>query len=198
MLKWIGKIMGKYILFLWELIKLGGTPLIIVTIFWLTICWGWDLGVHHSHNFVDNKILNVGLNLAMVSVASAVFGFIRKQLWFQNLIINFLKVPIAGPLVYRLLAVGPLTLVEVKTVWGPTPEECAWEYAILLGSWDDNIFGRTLTWFRVHTLGFGSGKLLERTGKAIIIFIPNEEQKNAWIVVIIMGFIDLRDKNKSA
>ncbi len=178
-------------------IRLGGTPLVILVIFYLALSWSWNWGVSKSYHLVDNIALNLFLNLLSISVVACVFGYLRKRDGFQNFITIFLKFPIVGPMIYRLLAVGPLTVVEVRTVWGPTPEESAWEYAILLGSWEEDIDGRILKWYRVHTLGFGSGKLFSRVGSLNIILIPNNEQKDAWLVILTMGFFDLRHKNKS-
>ena len=195
--------MRKVLAWVWENFKLGVTPLILLIIIRLTIAWLSPLALRWGSLLLKFRIVNlvavdVSLNLLILSAAIVIFGYLRQLEWFQEFILIFLKVPIVGLPIYKVLSVKPFTLVEVRTVWGPTPEESCWEYAILLGEEKEELPDRKLTWYRAHTLGLGSGKLFSRVGRLNIRFLSKKEQKRSWLLVMTMGFYDSDDDKKSA
>ncbi|MBI3046356.1 MAG: hypothetical protein HYY86_02360 [Candidatus Harrisonbacteria bacterium] len=187
--------MKKVFAWLWDNFKLGVTPLILLIIIWIAIAWLSPLVLRWGSLLLKFHIVNlvavdVSLNLLILSLAIMIFGYLRKLEWFQKFICIFLKVPIVGLPIYKVLSVKPFILVEVRTVWGPTPEESCWEYAILLGEEEEELPDRKLIWYRAHTLGMGSGKLFSRVGRLNIRFLSKKEQKRAWLLVMTMGFYD--------
>ncbi|MDO8430360.1 MAG: hypothetical protein Q7S73_03270 [bacterium] len=124
--------MKRVLSWLWENFKLGVTPLILLIIVWVTISWLSPLVFRWGSLLLKFHIVNVvavdvSLNLLILSAALVIFGYLRQLKWFQKFILTFLKVPIVGLPIYRVLSVKPFTLVEVRTVWGSTPEESCWE-----------------------------------------------------------------------
>ena len=186
----------------WDNFKSGGTPLVILIIFYHVLVWAWSLVWHWGvklpkFHIINQATANIALNLFILFTAVEIFGYIRKQEWFQDLILIFLKIPFIGPRIYKVLSVKPFVLVEVRTVWGPTPEESCWEYAILLGKEEEEFPDRKLIWSRVHTLGAGSGKFISRAGSKNIRHLSEEEQKKALSLVLSFGFDDSSYNKKS-
>ncbi len=174
----------------WERMKIGAVPYAILVIPYMLICWIWGAMVKYGHVFFRNEWLDVPLNVIVISAVLILTGWLLLRPWFQSIVKRHLvRVPRIGTLLYiSLVPKEDIELVEVQTYDGN------WEYALLLRTWPDE--GKR--WHRVHTLGFGSGKLYSRAEEKNIRRIPPEKQRSAWVTIFSFGLLTEEDINKSA
>jgi len=120
-------------------------------------------------------------------VAVWLLGSLFKMAWFKNFGEKyFLKVPVIGGILFVLIIDRKLELVEVRTAPGVNLESGGcWEYAIITKDpWEE----KGIWWYRVHTLGLTSNRLLSRVSEDIVLPV-NKSQKEALLTVISMGLL---------
>ena len=170
MLKWI-----------WATIKIGAIPYVILAVPVFVVQKIWSFTISLGFKFFGNYWLDVPLNILIVASALLFSGYLIRKPFFQNFVKNYLVlIPYIGPVLYASLVPHEnIILLEVQTYDGN------WEYALKFHDWQD--YG--LHWYRVHTLGFGSGKLYSRVNSKNIRLIPDDKQQDAWVVLLSMGLL---------
>ncbi|MBU6142250.1 hypothetical protein KGO95_04040 [Patescibacteria group bacterium] len=165
----------------WERIKIGVVPLVIVGIpvFGLVSIWGFfgRWGLHMFHR----SWIDIPLSTAIVGLLALLDGMLLLRPTLQRFFKNLLpEIPIIGPILLRIMVPkDDLGLVEIQTFDGN------WEYALCLHVWED----KDETWYRVHTLGVGSGRLFSRVRARNIRLIATSKQHEAWMIVLSMGLL---------
>lgn len=176
---------------LWPKIKLGLIPVIIIGIsvyLAMKLRGLWRLIDVRGLHLVGNDLVDVPINIAILLVGGYLLGWFSEVPKVKALIKeSSLKLPIIGGLVYAVLVPhDDVKLVEIKTLWGLTPAEENWEYALVTyGPWPES---DGTIWYRIHTLGW-AGKLFSRVGKNNVrdTGLPDRE---VWMVVISMGLLN--------
>ena len=171
---------------IWRYFKWGIIPLFIVRLLLYIFCWTWGFTDENGFHLMKNPFFDVPITAAIVFFSSCLFGYLVSRSWYEKFAKTILlRIPVIGGLIVAgTLPKGKRVLVEVKTTWGPTPEECCWEYALeTCDPWEED----SLTWHRVHTLGW-TGKLICRVGDKNIreLKIP---QHKAWATIITLGLL---------
>lgn len=175
MLKWV-----------WATIKIGVIPYVILAVPVFVAQKIWSFTISLGFKFFNNYWIDVPINILIVMSALLFSGYLIRKPFFQNFVKNYLVlIPYVGPVLYASLVPHEnIVLLEVQTYDGN------WEYALCLHKWTEN----GLTWYRVHTLGFGSGKLYSRADAKNIWLIPDEKQHDAWVVLLSMGLLSGENK----
>ena len=175
MLKWI-----------WQKVKFGIVPLFIICIPIFLAYKLWEIVVAWGLHITKNDLFDVPISIAILITISFLFGYLLDRPALQKFLKeNCLEVPIVGGLLLvLLLPKEELQLVEIRTTWGPTPQEGNWEYALVTTKpWNDG----SVTWYRVHTLGW-TGKLFSRIGQSNVRQI-DRSPREVWITVFSMGLL---------
>ena len=108
-----------------------------------------------------------------------------SRAWFENLVKDYLvSIPILGLLLVIFVLKHNLDLVEVRTTWGPTPEESNWEYGF---ETREPWFEDGIKWHKVHTLCW-AGKLYSRIGDRNIMKCREPAHK-VWMSVFSLGLL---------
>lgn len=172
----------------WESIKIGVIPYIVLVIPLFISQKIWAFTMSFGFHFLGNYWIDVPLNIILASVALLCTGYLIRKPTFQDFVKNYLVlIPYVGPVLYvSLVPHGDIKLLEVMTY------DDNWEYALKFHDWKEN----GVTWYRVHTLGFGSGKLFSRVNGKNIWLIPNEKQRDAWMILLSMGLLSGENKEK--
>jgi hypothetical protein len=171
---------------IWQWFKLGILPLFIVSIPIYLFYLIWEVIDKYGFHLIGNSYYDVPVTIAIIIFTACLCGSLVNRPWFENLSKNYLiHLPIIGwMIVVFVLPKRKLHLVEIKTTWGPTPEEGNWEYALeTCDPWIED----GIRWHRVHTLGW-TGKLFCRIGDANIREI-NVPSHKAWMTIISMGIL---------
>lgn len=170
----------------WQWLKSGIIPLFIAFIPIYLSCWIWEVIDSKGFHFLHNPFYDVPITIAIVFFSACLCGYLVSREWFVNFAEEYLlEIPIIGWLiVVFVLPKRKLNLVEIKTTWGPTPQEGNWEYALeTCDPWVED----GVTWHRAHTLGW-TGKLYCRIGDANIREIRVPPHK-AWMTIISLGLL---------
>ncbi len=172
----------------WLRIKIGAVPFVILGIPIAIGMYIW--GKFNQWGIHPFKIqwADVPLSILGVSALFLLSGILLLRPKFQEIFKEILpNIPFIGPILLRMIVPKEdLKLVEVQTYGGN------WEYAFCLHKWPED----GVTWYRVHTLGFGSGKLFSRVDEKNILSIPDYKQRDAWITVLSMGLLSGENKEK--
>ncbi len=165
----------------WQRIKIGVVPLVIVGIPLFGLVSVWDFlrawGLHLFHR----SWIDVPFSVAIAGGVALLAGMLLLRPTVQKFFKELLPgVPIIGPILLRVMVPKEdLKLVEVQTYDGN------WEYALCLHVWKEKGAIR----YRVHTLGLGSGRLFSRVEEKNILLIPAAKQHEAWMIVLSMGLL---------
>lgn len=171
----------------WERIKIGVVPIAIIglPVFALVSVWNF-LGRWGLHLF-HRPWIDVPISMTIVTVLALLDGMLLLRPTLQQFFKRLLpSLPIVGPILLRIMVPkDDLGLVEVQTYDGN------WEYALCLHVWED----KKETWYRVHTLGVGSGRLFSRAHAKNIRLIPTSKQHEAWMIILSMGLLSADHKS---
>ncbi|GEM_PF-6519281 len=165
----------------WETVKIGVIPYVILAVPVFVIQKVWSFAISLGLKISGNYWLDVPLNLLIVVSALLFSGYLIRKPFFQNFVTDYLVLmPYVGPVLYAsLVPHEDISLLEVQTYDGN------WEYALKFHEWDED----GVHWYRVHTLGFGSGKLFSRADARNIRQIPDRRQRDAWATLLSMGLL---------
>lgn len=179
---------GTSMKWIWTRIKIGVVPLVILAIPIAGASYIWGVFVNMGLHLFKRQWVDVPFSIALVLTLCLLSGILLLRPKFQDFFKEVLpRIPIVGPILLRVLVPkDDLRLIEVQTYDGN------WEYAISLHTWEED----GVIWYRVHTLGFGSGKLFSRVDKKNIRLIPDEKQRDAWVVVLSIGLLSGEHKDK--
>lgn len=173
---------------IWIRIKIGVVPWVILGIPVLGAKYIWGIFNESGLHIFKLAWADVPLSIIVVLAIGLLSGILLLRPAFQDFFKKVLPaIPIIGPMLLRVLVPKEdLKLVEIQTYDGN------WEYAISLHVWTED----GIVWYRVHTLGFGSGKLFSRVDSKNIRLIPDEKQRDAWVVVLSIGLLSGEHKEK--
>jgi len=170
----------------WQWFRAGIVPLFIAAIPIYLSYWLWmalhSYGIHPT----GNPFCDVPITIALIIFTACLSGYLVSRQWFEELSKKYLiHIPIIGwMIVIFVLPKRKLNLVEVKSTWGPAPEESCWEFALeTCDPWEED----KLVWHRVHTLGW-TGKLFCRIGDKNIRALTVPPHK-AWMTILSMGLL---------
>lgn len=171
----------------WETIKIGVIPYVILAVPAFVLMKIWSFVMSLGYKFSGNYWLDVPLNVLTAASALLFSGYLIRKPFFQNFVKNWLVMfPYIGPVLYAsLVPHEDIALVEVQTYDG------SWEYALKFHDWIED----GSHWYRVHTLGFGSGKLYSRADARNIRMIPDDRQQDAWATLLSMGLLSGEKKS---
>ena len=177
----------------WETIKIGVIPYVVLAVPGFIIQKIWSYTISIGFKFFGNYWLDVPINILVGVSALLVSGYLIRTPFFQNFVKNWIVlIPYAGPVLYAsLVPHDDIVLLEVQTYDGN------WEYALKFADWEERSGDLDVHWYRVHTLGFGSGKLYSRADARNIRLIPEKRQRDAWATLLSMGLLSGENK-KSA
>ena len=166
---------------IWTRIKIGVVPLVILAIPFVGASYIWGVFVNMGLHLFKRQWIDVPVSIVLVLALCLLSGILLLRPKFQDFFKEVLPaIPIVGPILLRILVPkDDLRLIEVQTYDGN------WEYAISMHAWTED----GITWYRVHTLGFGSGKLFSRVAEKNILIIPDNKQHDAWVVVLSIGLL---------
>lgn len=172
----------------WIRIRIGVVPWVILGIPIVGVKYIWGVFDKSGLHYFKMTWADVPLSITLVLALGLLSGILLLRPAFQNFFKKVLPaIPIIGPVLLRaLVPKDDLRLVEIQTYDGN------WEYAISLHTWEED----GIIWYRVHTLGFGSGKLFSRVDAKNIRLIPDDKQRDAWVVVLSIGLLSGEHKEK--
>ncbi len=172
----------------WATIKIGAIPYIVlaVPVFVGQKIWAYTISM--GFKLSGNYWLDVPLNILIVASALLLSGYLIRRPIFQNFVKDYLVlIPYVGPVLYATLVPHEdIVLLEVQTYDG------SWEYGLKFHDWVED----GVRWYRVHTLGFGSGKLFSRVYFKNIRLIPDNRQRDAWATLLSMGLLSGEKKEE--
>lgn len=173
---------------IWTRIKIGVVPLVILGIPVAGASYIWGIFVNMGLHLFKRQWVDVPFSIALVLTLCLLSGILLLRPKFQGFFKEVLPaLPIVGPVLLRILVPKEdLKLVEIQTYDGN------WEFALCLHKWTD---GDTV-WYRAHTLGFGSGKLFSKVAEKNISLIPDDKQRDAWVILLSMGLLSGEHKEK--
>ncbi|MEK7647172.1 MAG: hypothetical protein AAB378_02230 [Patescibacteria group bacterium] len=170
----------------WQLIKAGIVPLFALSVPIYLIYWIWmfvnNAGLHLTHN----PYYDVPITIAIAVLSACLCGYLVTREWFISFAKEFLlEIPLVNWLVVVfILPKRKLNLVEIRTVWGPTPEESGWEYGMeTCDPWEEN----GILYHRVHTLGW-MGRLFSKVGDKNIRLVEEPPHK-IWLRIFSLGIL---------
>ncbi len=174
----------------WGTVKIGAIPYVVLAIPVFVAIKIWLLAINLAYNFFDNYWLDVPLKILIVCLLLLMSGYMIRRPFFQNFVKNWLVlIPYIGPVLYAsLVPHDDIVLLEVQTYDGD------WEYGLKFHDWEED----GVHWHRVHTLGFGSGKLFSRVDSKNIRLIPESKQRDAWATLLSMGLLSGEKKEPHA